>query len=147
MATPPDVAKRGPSQEGLLLDYLQRLEKRTEGRKVVHLRLSALQSVNRRDQHVRAAADCFESLIGTMAGQLFKLKNSDVFFIYKNGVVEQTDWKPNGTNVVLLRQLYRHGILREQLHDTDGDGKFDVSVEFDPFNNPISTNDLGKVLR
>lgn len=91
MATPPDGANRGPSQEALLLDYVQRLEKRAEGRKVVHLRLSGLQPINRRDQHIRAAADCFESLIGAMAGQLFKLKNNDFFFIYKAEAHAQTE--------------------------------------------------------
>ncbi|MSO91991.1 MAG: hypothetical protein EXQ86_01160 [Rhodospirillales bacterium] len=67
----------------MLLDYVQRLEKRSEGRRVAHLRLSALQPINRRDQHIRAAADCFEPLIAAMSGQLFKLKNNDFFFIYK----------------------------------------------------------------
>ena len=66
----------------------------------------------------------------------------DMTATYEHGIQKQSDWKPNGTNVVLLRQLYRHGVLDEELRDVNGDGWFDVSVKFDPFNTPIRTNNL-----
>jgi hypothetical protein len=68
--------------------------------------------------------------------------NPDVIYRFTNGILAQADWKPNGTNVVLLRQLFRHGVLKEQLRDSDGDGAFDVSVAFNAFNTPIATNYL-----
>jgi len=86
MALAPETPRRGSSQENLLLDYVRRLEKHKEGRRVVHLRLSALRPFNRRDQHIRAAANSFEPLIGDMSGQLFTLQNADLVFIYKQEV-------------------------------------------------------------
>jgi hypothetical protein len=83
MADSSNTKKRLPSQENLLLDYVRRLEKHKAGRKVVHLHLSGLRPFNRRDQHIRTAAGNFEPLIGEMTGQLFILKNSDLFFVYK----------------------------------------------------------------
>lgn len=75
--------RRLPSQENLLLDYVHRLETRTEGRKAVHIHLSKLRSHNRREQHVRAAASSFETLVKSLLGQLFVLKNADFVLIYK----------------------------------------------------------------
>ncbi len=66
----------------------------------------------------------------------------DAFSIYTNNMLKQTDWRPNGTNVVLLRQLFRHGVLEEELRDVNGDGLFDVSILFDRFSTPIRTNSL-----
>lgn len=72
-----------PSQEGLLLDYVRRLEKHRRGRRAVHIHLSRLRPFNRREHHVRAAANNFESLVKQLQGQLFTLKNSDFIFIFK----------------------------------------------------------------
>ena len=91
MAKTGNGKKRLPSQENLLLDYVRRLEKHKAGRKVVHLHLSELRPFNRRDQHIRIAARNFEPLIADMSGQLFILKNSDLFFIYKGDAQEQTE--------------------------------------------------------
>jgi hypothetical protein len=66
----------------------------------------------------------------------------DAFSTYTNGVLMQIDWRPNGTNVVLLRQLFRHGIVHEELRDHNGDGLFDLSIKYDAFLTPISTNSL-----
>jgi EAL domain-containing protein (putative c-di-GMP-specific phosphodiesterase class I) len=84
MALPAESQTRVPSQENLLLDYVRRLEKHKEGRKVVHVHLSGLRSFNRRDQHIRTAASTFEPLVKELQGQLFTLKNADLFLIYKS---------------------------------------------------------------
>ncbi len=86
MAENNDGKKRLPSQERLLVDYVQRLEKHREGRSMVQVHLSALRPFNRRDHHLRAAANIFEPIIKAMAGQLFLLKNGDIFFFFKNDV-------------------------------------------------------------
>ena len=66
----------------------------------------------------------------------------DVNMIYTNGLIHQSDWHPNGTNVIVLRQIFRHGVLNEELRDQNGDGLYDVSIKFDPFSTPVRTNNL-----
>ena len=83
MARPPEPARHGPSQENLLLDYVRRLEAHREGRKAVQLHLSGLRPFNRRDHHIRIAAESFENLVKALQGQLFVLRTSDLYFIYK----------------------------------------------------------------
>jgi len=77
---------RLPSQEKLLLDYVHRLEKHAKGRRAVHIHLSKLRPFNRRDQHIRAASNGFEPMVKNLDGQLFGLKNGDLFFIYKSEI-------------------------------------------------------------
>lgn len=71
------------TQEQLLLEYLRRLENRREGRKAVRINLSSLMPGNRREHHIRAATNSFESIVSDLMGQLFQLKNLDIFFVYK----------------------------------------------------------------
>ena len=66
----------------------------------------------------------------------------DVVWTYTNGLPVQADWRPNGTNLILLRQFIHHGVLDEEWRDQNGDGLFDVSIKFDPFSTPIRTNNL-----
>jgi len=91
MADRSETKKRLPSQENLLLDYVRRLEKHKAGRKVVILHLSALRPFNRRDQHIRAAASNFDNLVSEMTGQLFILKNADIFFVFKGNAQPQVE--------------------------------------------------------
>lgn len=88
MATTPDKL---PSQEKLLVDYVHRLEKHKDGRGLVHVHLSQLRPFNRRDQHIRVAAGHFEGMVGDMTGQLFTLKNADLFFVFKDEVRPQVE--------------------------------------------------------
>ena len=81
------------TQEQLLLEYLRRLESRREGRKAVRINLSSLMPANRREHHIRAAISSFEALVSELVGQLFQLKNLDLFFVYKseaNARIEDT---------------------------------------------------------
>lgn len=88
MATQPE---RMPSQEKLLVDYIHRLEKHRKGRGLVQVHLSQLRPFNRREQHIRTAAGHFESMIKDMSGQLFALKNADLFFIFKSEAKPQVE--------------------------------------------------------
>jgi len=72
------------TQEQLLLEYLRRLENRREGRKAVRINISSLMPANRREHHIRAATNSFEALVSELMGQLFELKNLDLFFVYKS---------------------------------------------------------------
>ena len=71
------------TQEQLLLEYMRRLESRREGRRAVRINLSSLMPGNRREHHIRAATNSFETLVSDLMGQLFELKNLDLFFVYK----------------------------------------------------------------
>lgn len=125
---PQDGQKRVPSQENLLLDYVRRLEKHQEGRLAVHIRLSGLRPFNRREHHVRVAADSFEPLVKALQGQLFILKNSDLFFIYKFEARGDVD-----IAIQKIRYLFSDD---PYLADEEDDQKkfahhFDVQSEFD----------------
>jgi len=72
------------TQEQLLQEYLRRLENRREGRKAVRINISSLMPANRREHHIRAATNSFESLVSDLLGQLFELKTLDLFFVYKS---------------------------------------------------------------
>ena len=79
---------RGPSQEYLLLDYMQRLGRNVDGRMAVHIHLSRLRPQNRQDHHIRIAAATFEGMVQNYEGQIFTLSNSDLFFICKDAAIE-----------------------------------------------------------
>jgi hypothetical protein len=64
----------------------------------------------------------------------------DVFNTFKDELLLQSDWRPNGTNIVTLRQFFRHEVLTEERRDTNMDGAFDVTVYYDAFQNPSGTN-------
>ena len=82
---------RGPSQEYLLLDYMQRLGRNVDGRMAVHIHLSRLRPQNRQDHHIRIAAATFEGMVQNYEGQIFTLSNSDLFFICKDAAIEDID--------------------------------------------------------
>ncbi|MEQ8319164.1 MAG: hypothetical protein RH946_02785 [Rhodospirillales bacterium] len=88
MASQPDKL---PSQEKLLTDYVRRLEKLKDGRGLAHIHLSQLRPFNRRDQHIRTAAQNFDSLVKDMSGQLFTVKNADLFFFFKSAAKPQVE--------------------------------------------------------
>ncbi len=128
MATSPESVKRLPSQENLLLDYIHRLEKHKGGRKVVHVHLSKLRAFNRREQHIRTAASNFEGMVKTMQGQLFSLKSSDLFFVYKDEARPQVE-----TAVRKVRFLFNDDPLvdGEQGNGAEFATWYDAEKEFD----------------
>ncbi len=80
------------NQESLFFDYVRRLEHHRQGREMVHLHLSKLRPFNRREHHIRVAADAFEGMVKELLGQIFVLRDSDIIFIFKTeamGEVEQ----------------------------------------------------------
>ncbi|MBC8337789.1 MAG: hypothetical protein ISR51_06705 [Rhodospirillales bacterium] len=126
MATAPEIQSQ--AQESLLLDYMQRLEKQKEGRKVVHLHLSQLRPMNRREQHLRTAASNFDSLISSLDAQVFSVKNADMFVIYKDTAHPQVE-----TSVQQIRYLFDDDpLVAEEDHS---DQKFatwyDAEQDFD----------------
>jgi hypothetical protein len=132
MVPPQDLQRNQPSQENLLLDYVHRLEKHKGGRRAAHIHLSALRPFNRREHHVRVASNSFEAMVKALQGQLFVLKNSDLFFVYKvEADAEAQDC------VQRVRFLFSDDpLLTEEDEETEGP-KFttwyDVEAEFNEF--------------
>ncbi|MCH7487616.1 MAG: hypothetical protein IIC04_11585 [Proteobacteria bacterium] len=118
--------KRLPSQENLLLDYIHRLEKLKDGRRAVHIHLSGLRPINRREQHIRAAANTFEGLVKDLFGQLFVLKNSDLIYIYKGDTHHHAE-----TAVQKARYLFSDDPLLEEDEGRNFATWYDVESQFD----------------
>ncbi len=62
----------------------------------------------------------------------------DATVYYVNGMRQRTDWYPGNSPIIERRELYVHGLLKEKLVDTDGDGYFDLKITYDPYERPIS---------
>lgn len=69
-------------QEGLLLDYAERLEKFRKQRQALHLHLSRLGPQNRRETQMRAVAAAFDPLILDNRAQVFTLFRGDVIVVF-----------------------------------------------------------------
>jgi len=104
-----------PTQEYLLLDYVQRLEKHRDGRRAVHVHLSRLKPQNRREHHVRIAINSIEDFVSSFEGQIFLLGNNDVIFVTKGATLPQLD-----EAVMRLKYLFSEDPLT--MTDPDDDG-------------------------
>jgi hypothetical protein len=128
MARTTELTARLPSQEKLLLDYIHQLDLHKEGRKLVHLHLSALRPFNRREHHIRAAAEDFEPFVSALDGQLFILKNADIFFIFKQEVLPSVE-----TVVQQTRYLFSDDplVLEERESEVQFSDWYDVETDYD----------------
>lgn len=112
------VAEQRASQEHLLYEYVQRLDKHHDGRIGLHIHLSRLQSHNRRDHHIRVATSTFEDLVKQFDGRIFTLMNSDLIFICRNASLAALD-----EVVMKLRYLFSEDPLT-RFGDEDSSGGF-----------------------
>lgn len=92
---------RLPSQENLLLDYVRQLETHQPGRRAVHIHLSGLLPANRREHHIRIAANSFENLVKKLQGQIFVLSNTDLMFVFKDQALDEAE-----AAIIRLRFLF-----------------------------------------
>lgn len=92
---------RLPSQENLLLDYVRQLETHRPGRRAVHIHLSGLLPANRREHHIRIAANSFENLVKKLQGQIFVLSNTDLMFVFKDQALDEAE-----AAIIRLRFLF-----------------------------------------
>ncbi|MDA0656048.1 MAG: hypothetical protein O2912_06555 [Proteobacteria bacterium] len=95
------LENQGASQEYLLLDYAQRLERHRQDRRAVHIHLSQLKPENRREHHIRIAANTFEDLVKQFEGQIFMLSTADIVFVCRGASVADID-----DAVMKLRYLF-----------------------------------------
>ena len=64
----------------------------------------------------------------------------DEFCTYKMQIIQEADMKPNGSKYITMREIFTNGVLSEMWRGGDSNGNFKEVVHFDPFWNPISTN-------
>lgn len=64
----------------------------------------------------------------------------DEFCTYKHRIIQQVDFKPNGSKFVTLHKVFQNGVLTEEWRGGDSNGNFKEVVRYDSFLNPISTN-------
>jgi len=67
----------------LLLDHVRRLDRLRVGRTALCIHFSGLSSVYRKEGYLRIAFDAFSAVASGFEGQLFRLKNGDLFFIVR----------------------------------------------------------------
>ena len=80
------VLSRVDSEGAILWGFqvgIHRLEEHKDGRRLVHLHLSALRPFNRREHHIRAAVEDFEPFVSSLEGSFFSLKMR-IFFSSSN---------------------------------------------------------------
>ena len=89
------------SEESLLLDQLQRMD-RTQGQCfAVHLHMSRLQPARRDQRYIRIAARSFDTLVGNFDVTLYRLGNADLVLVCKDVRVDDVD-----AAVLKLRALF-----------------------------------------
>jgi EAL domain-containing protein (putative c-di-GMP-specific phosphodiesterase class I) len=128
---------KGPSQEYLLLDYLNRLSQNREGRIGLHVHLSRLKPYNRKEHHTRVAAATFDSLIQVYEGQTFMLSNSDIFLTCKGAPPAEID-----STIAKVRFLFSDDPLGQG--DTEEDiarfcTRFNLETEYDEMVKSVQT--------
>lgn len=74
-----------------LLDFLERISARREGRFAVTCHLSRLQPYNQRPHHLRVAQSSFERLLEQTDGRVFALRNKDLVFVGKFSARQAVD--------------------------------------------------------
>lgn len=123
------MAEDTSNQEYALLEYVTRLSKHRQGRRAVHIHLSDLKSFNKADYQIRIAINTFETTVKTIEGQLFKLSNNDIFFVYRNATPEEID-----DAVMKLSYLFDDDPLTQDLDRSKEDGLcswYDVERQYD----------------
>ena len=105
------------NQEAALLDYVERLRKHRAERRAIRVCLSNLRPYNRREHHLRIAADTLEPLVQRFEGALFRLFNADIVLLCKGAAVADID-----DAVLRLRYLFSEDPLLKA--DEDGRAPF-----------------------
>ncbi|MCG8692562.1 MAG: hypothetical protein MI806_15260 [Minwuiales bacterium] len=113
------MQQTGPvDQEALLAEFAGQVCKNPEGYHAVHLPLSRLKAQNRRDHHIRIAANSLEPLVDRANGALFVLSNKDIVAAFRDVTVSEVD-----EVVVKLRFLFSEDPLASEA-DSEGDTGF-----------------------
>jgi Putative prokaryotic signal transducing protein len=63
----------------------------------------------------------------------------DVTIYVVNDMFQREDWHPKGSKIIERREVYKNGLLKEILTDTNHDGVFNLKTTYDPYKRPIET--------
>ncbi len=80
-----------PSEDGVLLDHLQRIEQNTKGCYAVQLHLSRLRPEFRKRHFLRIAARAFDALVNHHDVTLYMLSNSDFVLMCREVPIDEVD--------------------------------------------------------
>ena len=69
----------------------------------------------------------------------------DVTTFFLKGRVTKAEWRPNGSQILVKKEIYRHESLVEEWIDDNGDGQFDKVIEYDWMGNITATRKLSSV--
>jgi len=61
--------------------------------------------------------------------------DATIYFVHQ--LKARTDWHPNNSSVIERREVFEHGNKKEELIDSDRDGKFDLKILFDSFGKEV----------
>jgi EAL domain-containing protein (putative c-di-GMP-specific phosphodiesterase class I) len=114
--TKPTTDDQAASIESLLLDYAKRLARHPVGRRGIVIHLSRLRADNRREHHIRIAANTFEALVKQFDGQIFLLQNADIVFVCRDASIAVID-----DAIMRLRYLFGDDPLAAELDDSAPD--------------------------
>ncbi len=103
-----------------MVDYVKQLRRHTEGRRAVHIRLSALEKHFREEHYRLFAASALRSVITRFGATMFALPNADLVLITKDARVDDIDPALN-----TIRRKLRESHLIASLDPVQG-----VSDEF-----------------
>jgi EAL domain-containing protein (putative c-di-GMP-specific phosphodiesterase class I) len=124
------------NQESLFYDYIRRLEHHRQGREMLHLHLSKLRPFNRREHHIRVAADAFETMVKELLGQIFVLKNADIIFIFKTEAMGQVEQALENVKFLFGDDPL---LSEEESHGQGFTSWFDVATDYEDIVNMART--------
>ena len=80
-----------PSEDGVLLDHLQRIEQSTKGCYAVQIHLSRLRPEYRKRHFLRIAARAFDALVNNFEVTLYMLSNGDFALLCRETPIDEVD--------------------------------------------------------
>ncbi|HAX91878.1 MAG TPA: hypothetical protein DCY07_06700 [Rhodospirillaceae bacterium] len=123
------LRNRPPSQEMMLMDLIQRLDRLRVGRIALHIHFSKLSNAYKRDSYIQIATESFTILASGFEGQLFYLSNRDLFFVVKGATTTMLE-----VAVERIRLLFTQDPLLETRDAKGGNGFctwYEVETEYD----------------
>lgn len=58
----------------------------------------------------------------------------------------RVDWQPNGSSIIVKREVFENAIKKEEFIDSDRDGNFDLKLIFDSFGNEVQRTKLPAIV-
>jgi len=62
---------------------------------------------------------------------------ADATIFFANQLQARRDWHPNGSPIIVKREIFKNGNKQQEYIDLDKNGKFDIRVDFDAFGNEV----------